>query len=206
MALQAFCDESGNHEQSRVLLVAGYVGDKTTWKPIEQRWRVALAKDGLEAFHSTDCEKGYGEFAGMPKDRRQDIQLNFLSMIGNSPLRGYLSCIVMRHFESFKERIKTKRGKYWYPYFLVFQHILELCGSDAKDRSAVRVGFVFDRQKEFSGREVEIFNSIIDSRRSRVYLQRQSCQCWRNRILEQGRVRAIAGCRCHSVRELQVRY
>lgn len=143
-------------------------GDKNTWRRVEDRWRTALDEEGIAAFHSTDCENGYGDFSEICRERRQDLQLKFLSIIANSDLRGYSSCILARHFSLFEERIKRRRGKYWYPYFLVFQHLLEVCGRDAEKHFAGRVSFVFDRQKEFSGRAFEICNAILDGRSTNV--------------------------------------
>ena len=70
----AYFDESGTHHGSRVMGLSGYWFDAEQARKFSRDWAKELAKFGLTAAHQTDCALGFGEYKGMPVQRRVEIQ------------------------------------------------------------------------------------------------------------------------------------
>src|SRR3990172_9008003 len=54
MIFTAYADESGIHQQSGNIVLAGYVSTSPQWNSFETEWKEALAGFGIPAFHMTD--------------------------------------------------------------------------------------------------------------------------------------------------------
>jgi hypothetical protein len=56
--VEAYFDESGIHFGAPLVVVAGWIGDRKTWKSFTKKWITILRKAGIQYFHSTDpkCE------------------------------------------------------------------------------------------------------------------------------------------------------
>src|SRR5258708_4041248 len=65
---QAFLDESGTHEGSPVITVAGYVAQRPAWNRFTQKWRRTLSP--IKVFHSSECNGFHGEWKGWTKEDR----------------------------------------------------------------------------------------------------------------------------------------
>ena len=56
--LEAYCDESHDECNERVLCIAGYLGTAEAWNCFWGAWDRALAEEGVPEFHMADCEGG----------------------------------------------------------------------------------------------------------------------------------------------------
>jgi hypothetical protein len=65
--LFAFIDETGTHQRSPGLCVAGVLYDRKGLRRLDQAWRRELGAAGIRCFHAVDCAHLRGEFEG--KDR-----------------------------------------------------------------------------------------------------------------------------------------
>jgi len=56
--IQAYLDESGTHKDAPLVVVAGWLGDRRTWKSFIKEWSKHLKKAGVPYFHAKDprCE------------------------------------------------------------------------------------------------------------------------------------------------------
>ncbi len=73
MALvEAYFDESGTHEGSPFLCVAGYVFEKEKAVALDVQWRKMLKKYGLPHFHMSECAQNKGVYKHLSK---QDCDL-----------------------------------------------------------------------------------------------------------------------------------
>lgn len=54
MNFTAYFDESGTHDNSQVVAVAGYVAVASCWVEFSAQWQIALDEWGLDHFHMTD--------------------------------------------------------------------------------------------------------------------------------------------------------
>lgn len=65
--LTAYGDDSSDEKGMRTFAVAAIMGRQEEWDAIEPAW---IKRTGGKVFHATDCEAGYGEYRGIPKDER----------------------------------------------------------------------------------------------------------------------------------------
>ncbi|MDO8531788.1 MAG: DUF3800 domain-containing protein [Dehalococcoidia bacterium] len=54
MVLSAYFDESGTHNDSKTVTVAGYLSTQSLWSAFDPEWRRILSCFGLTKFHMTD--------------------------------------------------------------------------------------------------------------------------------------------------------
>lgn len=62
---EAYVDESGTHQGSPILTVAGYLFKREQARRFSRDWRKDLARLGLPAAHQSDCANGRGAYADM---------------------------------------------------------------------------------------------------------------------------------------------
>ena len=83
LVLDGYFDESGTHDESETIAVAGFLAHADQWLWFEGKWREALKKYGLEFFHMVDFAHrapGYD----WPEDVRQERLGNLISIINKS--------------------------------------------------------------------------------------------------------------------------
>jgi hypothetical protein len=62
MALRAYYDDTGTDPDNPIVGWVGYVGDEEQWETAEKAWLHELHRRGLEHFHMTECEAGFGPY------------------------------------------------------------------------------------------------------------------------------------------------
>lgn len=96
--LYAFFDETGTHSKSRITAIAGFVGSKTQWDDIEDKWHAVLSDfvdKGVCTFHMTDCAAQTGEFAGIDTPSRNYIITQLSKALGNVGVQAISSAVVI---------------------------------------------------------------------------------------------------------------
>jgi len=148
----AYCDESGIHDESKTFVLAGLVGTPADWTNLADAWTKSLSDREARMFHASDCAGGRRDFAGWPKERREDLWKSLVESIVGTGLVGYGVAIARGNPQ---ERTGPVAGELKNPYVVAFGDcVLGLC------RLAVRLGlhdpqqveFVFDRHSEWSNK------------------------------------------------------
>jgi Protein of unknown function (DUF3800) len=67
---EVYFDESGTHDGSPVMTMAGYLFKKNQARLFSRDWQKALNRLGLPAAHMTDCANGNGNYAEMSLEQR----------------------------------------------------------------------------------------------------------------------------------------
>jgi hypothetical protein len=67
---EVYFDESGTHDGSSMMTMAGYLFKKDQARLFSRDWQMALDRLGLSAAHMTDCATGNGDYANMTMDQR----------------------------------------------------------------------------------------------------------------------------------------
>jgi hypothetical protein len=78
---EVYIDESGTHDGSPVLCVAGYLFRKRNAVKFAKVWGRILAGYGLPYFRMSDCAHGNGPFAGMDSAKRTEIEKRLIQTI-----------------------------------------------------------------------------------------------------------------------------
>jgi hypothetical protein len=121
---QAFFDESGSHDGSAVLCVAGYVFRKSNAIKLGHEWRKVLRWKKLPYFHMVDCAHGNGPFANLTKDERIAVETKLIETIKRYAIQGISVTIDPAEYASFPNKLPTKAGLYDSAYALCAQTIM----------------------------------------------------------------------------------
>jgi hypothetical protein len=85
---QAFFDESGSHDGSPILCLAGYIFKKSEAIKLGHEWRKVLAWKKLPYFHMVKCAHGNGPFANLTKPERIEVATKMIEVIKRRAIQG----------------------------------------------------------------------------------------------------------------------
>lgn len=93
--VDSFFDESGTHEGSAFVVVAGFADFSERWLPFSIEWGKALAKEpAIEYFHSTEANSRLnGEFNGWDKPARDDKVISLIDVIKDAKPQPLISAV-----------------------------------------------------------------------------------------------------------------
>lgn len=165
MVHHAYCDESEDSQKGgRFFIAAGYFAPVQVWEIFNRAWANTLDQLGIDEFKMADCERGRGVYEGLSYQERALLQRTFIGLIVGSPIWGVSAAVNLRHYEEFMPRMVKARQKYAKPYFLAFQHLVEMMALKLSEAEIVgpsdRIAYFFDEQTEYQGRAKEIFSSL----------------------------------------------
>jgi hypothetical protein len=129
VVLEAECgfDESGTHDGSPIVCVAGYVIAKEQMPELDREWNEVLKWDqlphALPYFHMSDCapEPGNGVFAGIEKPLRAEVAKRMIEIIKNRTQVGIAATVSVAEYES----ILTGHPFYPDPYVVAAHMVLQ---------------------------------------------------------------------------------
>jgi hypothetical protein len=79
--VEAYFDESGSHEGSPVLCVAGYIVEKDACVRLDAEWERVLNKFGLPFFRMSACAHGTYPFKRLSMDERIAVEKELIAII-----------------------------------------------------------------------------------------------------------------------------
>ena len=82
--LFAYFDESGMHADPKHVLFGGFIGRKSNWRRLEWKWKRVLKRDGVDAFHYTDCRMFRKAYHGWTRKKRDDHLRDLVKAIDQS--------------------------------------------------------------------------------------------------------------------------
>lgn len=94
-----YLDESGTHDPSDFVVVAGFVSNKTKWVTFWHEWKVALERWGIPTFHMTDFEAYQGDFRGWSTEKHKDCINELLGIIKKHTFLGIGFIIRTKQFD-----------------------------------------------------------------------------------------------------------
>jgi hypothetical protein len=109
MCFTAYFDESGTHEGSAVVTLAGYLSTAERWEVFDAQWKPSLEKYGIEFFHMADFAQRQGQFRNWPEDKRREclkelhdiISANAIGSVGYGLSRAAYDAIVCAKADDF---------------------------------------------------------------------------------------------------------
>lgn len=145
-----YMDESGTHDQSDVVAVAGYLATVDQWNRFEEEWNRVMRHFCVEDFHMTDFEARQKEFAHRnywtPEIRERFIE-RVTAVCQQHTLVG-LGCAVVR--EQYEQILTPKiQGDLRHPYYFCLYVCLNMFLNLDDDRLRVvkPANFLFDQKK-----------------------------------------------------------
>ncbi|MGP0072180.1 MAG: DUF3800 domain-containing protein [Bryobacteraceae bacterium] len=109
-AYEAYFDESGTHEGSPIMCVAGYMFSAEQSKHFYQEWDAVLKEYGLPYFRMSECAHGTGVF-GDKRERCDEIARRMIGIIKRRAERGIAACLSEKEFlEAIPHRFQSYSG------------------------------------------------------------------------------------------------
>jgi uncharacterized protein DUF3800 len=164
----AYIDDSGSHEQSPFMILAGLVAEKEVWDDFSDEWQAAIdAAPRIDYFKSTEAATLTGCFEGFSRVEAE-VKTDMLTDIAlNRILYGMLTTILWDDFNNIlKCHTPKPKGalKYFlrHPYYSCYHDIIS-CIADIHMRNRHilngKVDFMFDNQ----GKEGERCKRLYDA-------------------------------------------
>jgi len=94
LMMEAYFDESGTHQGSPVMCVAGYLFDSDQCKRLTEDWSQTLRSNGLAYFRMSECANGTGEFKNLPMAQRIEVERKLINHIKTRMTHGFAVSMV----------------------------------------------------------------------------------------------------------------
>jgi Protein of unknown function (DUF3800) len=101
--LECYFDESGSHDGSPILCVAGYVFEREHCKALDLGWKQILDQYQLPFFHMTDCAHNTRPFNHLSRDECIEAQKAAIRLINDHALLGVAVAVNERDYNSWFE-------------------------------------------------------------------------------------------------------
>lgn len=98
LLLEGYFDDSGTHEGSDAVTVAGYVSAPELWAELVEEWKEALNEWGLKYFHMTDFANRVKSYADWTDRQRRYRFARLVSIANRHVLASVGFCIPKRSF------------------------------------------------------------------------------------------------------------
>jgi uncharacterized protein DUF3800 len=99
----AYFDESGTHDTSPLILIAGWVGKDTQWEKFSVKWKDILKEYDIDMFHMNKWSNKIGRYGQMKESDRQELIRKLLDCILATVEVGFFGSF---HMQSYKELIE----------------------------------------------------------------------------------------------------
>lgn len=158
LVLDGYFDESGTHDGSETITIAGFLAHADQWLSFEGKWREALKKYGLEFFHMSEfAHKAPGY--DWPEDVRQERLGNLISIINESRASSFGVAFPKKLFDSvFTGRVREHIGG---PYGFASWLCLNLASREL-DKVALETGvsYIFEDGAPGKGEFITVYEAL----------------------------------------------
>jgi hypothetical protein len=159
MLMRAYFDESGTHDASRIVAIAGYVATQEVWAAVEAAWRDVLAEwapFGVQVFHMTDCILGEGDFSRLEAPYRNRIITQFSEILRDADIQAVWSFVEKDQWHLAKAE-PAFLARFPKPLHLAFEHVMRQLGQWAAQKATGElVCPVFAYNSEYTDRMAEV--------------------------------------------------
>jgi hypothetical protein len=121
---QAYFDESGSHDGSAILCVAGYIFRKSEAIKLGHEWRKVLRWKKLPYFHMVECAHGSGPFANLTMAERIVVQTKLIEAIKKYAIQGLAITVNPVEYATFHARLPLVPDFYENPYAFCSQVVM----------------------------------------------------------------------------------
>lgn len=123
--VEAYFDESGSHEGSKTLCVAGYLFEKGQVTRLSEEWAAVLDKYQLPYFRMVDCAHGNGPFANLSRQQRIQVEANMIGILKRRAGMGFAESVdVAAYYDVVPPELRVAGS----PYSFCVRNILDAIG------------------------------------------------------------------------------
>ena len=148
MAVSFYADESEDKD-GKVHAIGGFIGFRDEWEIFEERWTGRLKPTGVNAYHMTDCECGFGEFSdknGWTKTDRDQLTTDLIEIICEHDIFMIGAGVLLDDYRQFgpvdNEKVGLGAGKWNFVFQYIVQEACRRVGDQAPPEQIV--SFFFD--------------------------------------------------------------
>lgn len=156
--LQGYFDESGTHDGSRFICVAGYVFTKENSVAIETEWRYLLLDYNLPYFHMAECSKNIGIYRHLSVEECDDAARRAIGLIKRYASCGLAASVSSEDFPDM--HLPMVKSAY---SFACLQMLIGVKAWTEEHKIADRVDFFFEDGAEHEGEAKTLMQKIISS-------------------------------------------
>ena len=125
MVMTGYFDESGTHDGSPVVIVAGFVATAEKWGDYERDLAALNAEYGVSVFHAKDWRGRKGSFKGWPHQRRATYNSRFLRLADAHLTWGAAGVLVRDEYDKiYRAKPFPPRARPDTPYGMCFRTAL----------------------------------------------------------------------------------
>lgn len=165
---KAFIDESGTHDGSPIMTVAGYLFKQEQARRFSRDWRKVLEKFQIPAAHQTDCATGNGDYKGMSMSDRIKVSTKLIENIRRRSSYGFGVSIDPAAYDRIVGQVNNAPSAYSYALlqcFALLSRWAEKSGFEGK------ITYIFEAGHASQREASRFLDSILSSgsRLSRFY-------------------------------------
>jgi hypothetical protein len=162
--LWAYFDDSSDEHKQRFCAAGGLLNSDFVWKRFELAWDEAMKDLAGKPFHASDCECGWGDFEGWPKDKRDEIMRAGSSLIRDFDFTAYGCAVSVQDYAE----VFPGYGEHD-PYLLCIADCIASIAeiAEVSSRSVAPYGlpptdvqFWIEENKDTAGRATQIFYDL----------------------------------------------
>ena len=96
--MEAYFDESGTHEGSPDICVAGYLFEKGNAIALDAAWRGMLKDKSLDCFRMSDCAHKTGPFKGWSESDTTNLEIRAIDLVRTCATHGFAASVAINDF------------------------------------------------------------------------------------------------------------
>ncbi|MGD0075170.1 MAG: DUF3800 domain-containing protein [Candidatus Binataceae bacterium] len=168
--IEAYIDESGTHDQAKIIVMAGFLSSYKRWRKFDDKWDAILnppdeidPPEKRRVFHATDClgKDGHGDFAGWSKGDRDRLVDQLVPIAKQRTLLAIATAFAV---DDYKRIIPDRIQRKWtHPYYLCMFHLvnsLKVNSHKFTFPSGEKIAFVFAKKPKFEGLLTELYEEL----------------------------------------------
>jgi hypothetical protein len=161
LILKGYFDESGTHDGSKAISVAGYLSTPEKWLTFEREWKAAKDAYGLEFFHMTDFVARQEEYANWSDAERGERLFSLIAIINRNVIASVGFALPVRdYYRIFSKTAKRYAGG---PYGLAaISCFMDAAKAIRAQLPDARIAYVFERGVKGKGQVMKVFDRVCD--------------------------------------------
>jgi hypothetical protein len=103
MSFEAYFDESGSDDESKILVVGGYLFETDRARRATKKWRQVLRDYDLPFFHMVDCAHHVKPFDKLTADQCIEVEKRMIDLIKRYATLGFVAIVNPKRYQNRKK-------------------------------------------------------------------------------------------------------